>query len=59
MNINLSINDIDALVFDFDGVLTDNLVYLDSKGNEIVCCSRSDGLAFDILRKLEKPNLFS
>ena len=56
MNINLSINDIDALVFDFDGVLTDNLVYLDSKGNEIVCCSRSDGLAFDILRKLEKPS---
>ena len=56
MKIDLSINDIDALIFDFDGVLTDNLVYLDDKGCEIVCCSRSDGLAFDILRKLEKPS---
>ena len=32
MNINLSINEIDALIFDFDGVLTNNLVYLDDNG---------------------------
>ena len=56
MKIDLSINDIDALIFDFDGVLTNNLVFLDDKGNELVCCSRSDGLAFDVLRKLEKPS---
>ena len=55
MKIDLSISDIDALIFDFDGVLTNNLVFLDDKGNESVCCSRSDGLAFDVLRKLEKP----
>ena len=43
----LTIDDIDLLVFDFDGVLTDNLVYTDQNGNEIVSCSRADGLAFE------------
>ena len=51
----LTIDDIDLFVFDFDGVLTDNLVYTDQNGNEIVSCSRADGLAFDVLRKLKKP----
>ncbi len=54
-NINININDIDALVFDFDGVLTNNLVHLDQDGKEYVSCSRGDGLAFDVLRKLNKP----
>jgi N-acylneuraminate cytidylyltransferase len=49
------LNDIDALVFDFDGVLTSNLVYLNQEGMESVACSRADGLAFDVLRKLNKP----
>lgn len=43
---------IDAIVFDFDGVLTDNSVYLDQDGREMVRCSRADGLAFDVLRTL-------
>jgi YrbI family 3-deoxy-D-manno-octulosonate 8-phosphate phosphatase len=51
---NLSLGDIDLFVFDFDGVLTDNLVYLDQNGVESVSCSRADGLAFDVLRKLKK-----
>jgi len=51
----LPINSIDAFVFDFDGVLTNNLVYIDQNGEESVCCSRSDGLAFDVLRKLKIP----
>ena len=51
-----TIDDIDLLVFDFDGVLTDNLVYTDQNGNETVSCSRADGLAFDVLRKLNKPS---
>ena len=49
------LNDIDALVFDFDGVLTNNLVHLDQDGKEWVSCNRADGLAFDVLRKVEKP----
>ena len=42
-----------TIIFDFDGVLTDNLVFCDSNGNEFVACSRADGLAFDVLKKLE------
>jgi len=49
------LDDLDALVFDFDGVLTNNLVYLNQEGVESVACSRADGLAFDVLRKLNKP----
>jgi|SaaInlStandDraft_6_1057023.scaffolds.fasta_scaffold39101_1 3-deoxy-D-manno-octulosonate 8-phosphate phosphatase (KDO 8-P phosphatase) len=48
------IDEIDAFIFDFDGVLTNNMVYLDQNGKELVGCSRSDGLAFDLLRKLGK-----
>lgn len=40
-----------AIIFDFDGVLTDDKVYVDETGREMVCCSRRDGLGFDILRK--------
>jgi 3-deoxy-D-manno-octulosonate 8-phosphate phosphatase (KDO 8-P phosphatase) len=39
------------LVMDFDGVMTDNSVYLDSHGNELVRCNRSDGLGLSILRR--------
>ena len=51
---NIKLDDIDVLIFDFDGVLTDNKVHLDGNGNEWVTCNRSDGLAFEILRKLKK-----
>jgi 3-deoxy-D-manno-octulosonate 8-phosphate phosphatase (KDO 8-P phosphatase) len=54
-NNTILFKNIDALVFDFDGVLTNNLVHLNSNGVESVSCSRADGLAFDVLRKLEKP----
>jgi len=51
----MNIDDIDTIIFDFDGVLTNNLVYLNQEGIESVACNRSDGLAFDVLRKLNKP----
>ena len=51
---DIIIDNIDALVFDFDGVLTDNFVHLNQNGIESVRCSRADGLAFDVLRKLKK-----
>jgi 3-deoxy-D-manno-octulosonate 8-phosphate phosphatase (KDO 8-P phosphatase) len=54
-SIKLSLNNIDAIVIDFDGVLTDNSVYVDQNGKESVRCSRSDGLAFDVLKKINKP----
>ena len=51
---SIDINAVDVIIFDFDGVLTDNSVYLNDSGEEWVKCSRSDGLAFDALRKLGK-----
>jgi YrbI family 3-deoxy-D-manno-octulosonate 8-phosphate phosphatase len=54
MNKELTFKDIEAFIFDFDGVLTNNKVYIDASGNEIVCCSRADGLAFDVLNKMNK-----
>ena len=55
MSKQITIEQIDAFIFDFDGVLTDNLVYISEEGREAVRCSRSDGLAFDVLRKILKP----
>tara|TARA_B100002019_G_scaffold293508_1_gene321736 strand:- start:3943 stop:4443 length:501 start_codon:yes stop_codon:yes gene_type:complete len=46
------IQNIDAIFFDFDGVLTNNLVYTSSNGDEFVSCNRSDGLAFEVLKLL-------
>jgi len=39
------------LVFDFDGVFTDNSVYLNEEGEEFVRCSRGDGMGLDLVRK--------
>jgi YrbI family 3-deoxy-D-manno-octulosonate 8-phosphate phosphatase len=47
---------ISAFIFDFDGVLTDNIVFIDQNGIESVACSRADGLAFDVLRRLKKQS---
>tara|TARA_B110000444_G_scaffold48904_1_gene44749 strand:+ start:2862 stop:3386 length:525 start_codon:yes stop_codon:yes gene_type:complete len=46
---------LDVIVLDFDGVLTDNSVYIGVNGEEFVRCSRADGLAFDCLKRLKKP----
>ena len=52
----ITLENIDAFIFDFDGVLTNDLVFVDQNGKESVICNRSDGLAFDVLRKLKKPS---
>ena len=38
------------LAMDFDGIFTDNLVYLNEDGLEFVRCSREDGLGLEMLR---------
>jgi YrbI family 3-deoxy-D-manno-octulosonate 8-phosphate phosphatase len=43
-------NDLRMVVFDFDGVFTNNLVYVTETGQEIVCCSRSDGIGLKALK---------
>ena len=44
------------IAFDFDGVFTDNLVYVSEEGIESVCCWRGDGLG---LRKLGRLGIDS
>ncbi len=41
-----------AVVFDFDGVWTDNSVFVSEKGEEWVSCSRSDSYGLRLLRQL-------
>lgn len=48
----IKLEDLDAIVFDFDGVMTDDHVYVSEQGEESVKCFRGDGLAIDVLRKL-------
>ena len=43
------------VVFDFDGVFTDNTVSVDGAGNESVRCWRGDGLGLQALRELAIP----
>lgn len=47
--------DIALIVFDFDGVLTDNRVLVMDDGREAVFCNRADGLAFDMFRQERLP----
>jgi N-acylneuraminate cytidylyltransferase len=41
---------VELLVMDFDGVLTDNCVWVDEQGHETVSSNRSDSLGLNILR---------
>jgi len=46
---------IKAIAFDFDGVFTDNRVYVMQNGEEGVACDRSDGMGISMLRKTGVP----
>jgi N-acylneuraminate cytidylyltransferase len=41
-----------GIVFDFDGVMTDNRVIVHADGSESVMCNRSDGMGVDRLRAI-------
>lgn len=49
--------DIDAVVLDFDGTQTDDRVYVDSDGRELVSVHRGDGLGIAALRRAGLPLL--
>ena len=40
---------IELIVFDFDGVMTDNTAYIDDKGKETVKVNRGDGMGISLL----------
>ena len=39
-----------TIIFDFDGIFTNNKVFVSEHGIESVMCDRSDGLGLDLLR---------
>ena len=43
---------IKLIVYDFDGVMTDNKVYIDQDGKETVKVNRGDGLGISEIKKL-------
>lgn len=46
------LREVKLVVFDFDGVFTDNRVIVHEDGREAVLCNRSDGLGIGMLREL-------
>jgi YrbI family 3-deoxy-D-manno-octulosonate 8-phosphate phosphatase len=50
-------NLVEAVVFDFDGVFTDNRVIVNEDGRESVICNRSDGLGLSRLKQTGLPLL--
>ena len=48
---------VSALVMDFDGVLTDDRVFVSETGEESVVCSRRDGMGIERLRNAGLPML--
>jgi 3-deoxy-D-manno-octulosonate 8-phosphate phosphatase (KDO 8-P phosphatase) len=46
-----------AIIFDFDGVFTDNKVIVTEDGHESVTCNRADGLGIKMLREKQIPLL--
>jgi len=47
-----SFKNITLIAYDFDGVMTDNKIYVDQNGNETVQVNRSDGLGVSEIKKL-------
>ena len=49
----IQLTDIKLIVYDFDGIMTDNKVYVDQDGREMVQVNRADGLAVSAIKKLD------
>jgi YrbI family 3-deoxy-D-manno-octulosonate 8-phosphate phosphatase len=52
IDLNVKIDKIKLIIYDFDGVMTNNKVYVDQSGNETVQVNRADGLAIFKIKKL-------
>ncbi len=50
-------SDLDLLVYDFDGVMTDNRVSVSESMVETVTCNRADGLGVNMIRALGVPQV--
>ncbi|WP_018126041.1 KdsC family phosphatase [Desulfovibrio oxyclinae] len=50
-------SDLDVIIYDFDGVMTDNRVHVHQDGHETVTCNRADGMGVGIIRALGVPQI--
>ena len=48
---------LELIIYDFDGVMTDNRVEVDENGVETVRVNRSDGMAISVLKKKDIPQV--
>lgn len=48
----MRLSEFDLLIYDFDGVMTDNRVLVMQDGTEAVFCNRSDGMAIAAFKRL-------
>jgi 3-deoxy-D-manno-octulosonate 8-phosphate phosphatase (KDO 8-P phosphatase) len=53
----IDLKNIDLIVYDFDGVMTDNKVLVFEDGQEAVFCNRADGLAIGEIKKRKVPQV--
>jgi 3-deoxy-D-manno-octulosonate 8-phosphate phosphatase (KDO 8-P phosphatase) len=49
-----NLDDFRTIIFDFDGVFTDNRVIVDDTGREFVSCDRRDGLGISLLKNFAR-----
>lgn len=47
------LKNVKVIISDFDGVMTDNRVWIDEDGKETVCVNRADGQAVHMLRNMD------
>lgn len=52
MKMDNRLKNISLVIFDFDGVFTNNKVIVSQNGDESVICDRSDGLGLSLIRSL-------
>ena len=48
---------IKLIVYDFDGVMTDNRVFVNQDGKESVVCNRGDGLGINMIKNMSIPQI--
>ena len=53
----IKIKEVELIIYDFDGVMTNNKVLINEDGKESVFCDRSDGLAISNIKKMGLPQI--
>ena len=57
MKKKINLDAVKLIVYDFDGVMTDNTAMIDENGREFVTINRSDGLAIVYIKKMNIPQI--